>query len=127
MEIWQSAFGYTALTHPVVNDKQRVRVAFLQKADSITVKLVEPIDETSSVYQLSRRGGGLHHLCFRCADLDAEILRLKTLGLSVLAGPQPGPAFDNEPISFVYAGHGLNVELIATDKKTALLKAPSTK
>ena len=44
--------------------------------------------------------------------------------MSVLAAPQPGEAFDNEPIAFVYAGQGLNVELIATDRKAALLDAP---
>ena len=39
----------------------------------------------------------------------------------ILTPPQPGEAFDNELIAFAYAGQGLNVELIETDKKAALL------
>jgi hypothetical protein len=33
----------------------------------------------------------------------------------LLQGPEPGEAFDNRKIAFVYAGDGLNVELIDTD------------
>ena len=71
MEILQSAFGCTALTHPFINDEQRVP-------------------------------------------------------LSVLARPQPGPAIDSEAITIDDAAREPNVELIATDAKTALLNAPST-
>jgi methylmalonyl-CoA/ethylmalonyl-CoA epimerase len=63
------------------------------------------------------RGGGLHHLCFRCESIDTELVRLRELGVRVLQGPEPGEAFENEKIAFVYAGDGLNVELIDTDRR----------
>ncbi|MFO1305239.1 MAG: VOC family protein [Burkholderiales bacterium] len=117
--LWQRAFGYAPMTSPVVNARQRVRVVFLAKEGSIVVKLVEPTDATSPVQAMAARGGGLHHLCFRCDSLDAELGRLQQEGIRLIAGPEPGEAFDNEPIAFVYAGQGLNVELVATDKKAA--------
>ena len=43
--------------------------------------------------------------------------------LRVLAQPQPGEAFENERIAFVYAGDGLNVELIDTERRAARLAA----
>lgn len=122
---WKDAFGYAPMTSPVVNSRQRVRVVFLAKEGSITIKLVEPADPASPVSALAARGGGLHHLCFRCEDISAELLRLQQRGMNRLAAPQPGEAFDNEPIAFVYAGHGLNVELIETSKKAALLARSS--
>ena len=119
--LWGKAFGYVPMTAPVANSRQRVRVVFLAKDGSITIKLVEPTDTLSPVHALAARGGGLHHLCFRCANLNEELARLEQSGMRILADPQPGEAFENEPIAFVYAGQGLNVELIETDRKAALL------
>ena len=119
--LWERAFGYAPMTTPVVNLRQRVRVVFLAKPGSVTIKLVEPSDASSPVHGLAARGGGLHHLCFRCADMADELQRLQGEGMRVIAGPEPGEAFDNEPIAFVYAGQGLNVEIIATEKKARLL------
>ncbi|MCK5153918.1 MAG: hypothetical protein KAQ93_06120 [Spirochaetales bacterium] len=42
-------------------------------------------------------------------------------GLRTLVPPQPENAFKNEDIAFIYAKHGLNIELIDTDKKAKLL------
>lgn len=66
---------------------------------------------------MARRGGGLHHLCFKCEDVDEEIRSFKQKGLRILSAPQPGEAFENERIAFVFAKQGLNVELIDTSKK----------
>jgi len=60
---WKRVFGYNQMTEPVINNRQKVKVVFLSKEKSLTIKLLEPIDETSSVYTFSKRGGGLHHLC----------------------------------------------------------------
>lgn len=117
LPLWEQAFGYTPMTAPVLNTRQRVRVVFLTKPGSLTIKLVEPTDPASPAHGLALRGGGLHHLCFRCDHLDDELRRLTQAGLRVLTPPQPGEAFGNEPIAFLYAGQGLNIELIATDKK----------
>jgi methylmalonyl-CoA/ethylmalonyl-CoA epimerase len=116
---WETVFGYRRMTEPVVNTRQKVRVVFLEKGGSMPVKLIEPTDETSPIFDFANRGGGLHHLCFKCDNLPVELARVKALRLRILAGPQPGEAFENENIAFVYAGNGLNVELIDTDKRAA--------
>jgi methylmalonyl-CoA/ethylmalonyl-CoA epimerase len=122
MEHWQRVFGYEPMTEPVTNTRQKVRVVFLRKEGSIDVKLVEPSDESSPIWTFVSRGGGLHHLCFRCGSLDGELARLNGLGMRTLYLPAPGEAFDNERIAFVYAQHGLNIELIETDKRAKRLQ-----
>lgn len=116
---WERVFGYRQVTDIVVNTRQKVRVVFLEKDNSLQVKLIEPTDETSPIHRFAGRGGGLHHLCFRCEELGQEIDRLTGQGLRVLAAPQPGEAFDNEDIAFIFAQMGLNIELIETDKRAA--------
>ena len=119
---WQDVFGYRQATEKITNTRQKVHVVFLEKAGSIPIKLVEPADPESAVTALAKRGGGLHHLCFRCEDLNKALQHCKDKKLRVLATPQPGEAFDNENIAFVFAKQGLNVELIDTDKRANRLE-----
>ncbi len=122
IEHWKTVFGYEQLTDIVVNSRQKVRVAFLAKEGSLTVKLIQATEAASPVYRFAQRGGGLHHLCFKCAGLEEEMAKLSSLGLRVLVKPQPGEAFDNEDIAFIFDNQGLNIELIATEKKACLRK-----
>ena len=122
---WQSVFGYRQATQVVTNTRQRVHVVFLAKQGSLPVKLIEPVDDESPIAAFTRQGGGLHHLCFRVPSVDAEVARLAAMGLRTLTPPQPGEAFENEPIAFVYVGDGLNVELIDTDRRAGLLATPA--
>ncbi len=114
---WQAMFGYRLCSNIVTNTRQRVRVAFLAKKGSITIKLVEPVDALSPVSTLAAKGGGLHHICFRCDDLRTAIPPLKEKGARLLVGPQPGEAFNNRDIAFLFAGNNLNIELIDTVEK----------
>jgi len=118
---WQNFFGYRQLTNVVINSRHKVKVVFLHKKDSLIVKLLEPLDESSPVFALAKRGGGLHHICFKCDDLTSELEHLKSQGLRVLFPPHPGEAFDNENIALLYAKQGLHIELIDTEKKAELI------
>ena len=114
---WEELFGYTRNSDIVTNTRQKVRVVFLAKKDSVTVKLLEPSDPSSPVFLFARRGGGLHHICFRCEDLELQIPLLKAKGAHLLVPPQPGEAFRNKDIAFLFADNNLNIELIDTSEK----------
>ena len=121
IEHWQSVFGYKQMTEIVINTRQKVRVVFLYKIHSVDIKLIEPTEKSSPVFEYAQKGGGLHHLCFRCDDLNSQLEQFQKLGLRVIAAPQPGEAFENEKIAFVFAKNGLNIELIDTGKRARLL------
>ena len=117
---WTDLFGYTVASETVTNTRQKVRVVFLKKPNSLMIKLIEPTDATSPIYAFARKGGGLHHLCFRCQDIGNEIPLLKSKGARFLVPPEPGEAFLNHNIAFFLAANNLNVELIDTDEKVSL-------
>lgn len=121
IEHWERVFGYSQMTEIVLNTRQKVRVVFMQKEGSLLVKLIEPSDEKSPVYDFAQKGGGLHHLCFKCDNMAEEIEIMKSKGLRVIAPSQPGEAFDNENIAFIFAKQGLNIELIDTEKKAKII------
>jgi methylmalonyl-CoA/ethylmalonyl-CoA epimerase len=115
---WESVFGYRQMTQIIENTRQKVRVAFLSKDDGLLIKLIEPVDKNKSEKSPNLRGGGFHHICFKCSDIESEIDSLKKKGLILLVPPQPGEAFNNKEIAFLLARNGLNIELIDTEEKS---------
>lgn len=122
IEQWKTVFGYTQYTEIVENTRQKVRVVFMQKKNSLLVKLLEPSNDKSPIYEFSKRGGGLHHLCFKCDNVDNAIESLKGKKMRLITRPEPGEAFNNEMIAFMLGQNGLNVELIDTDLKSCLIR-----
>lgn len=118
---WNNVFDYTQMTRIVENRLQKVKVVFLMKEDSLTIKLIEPLESNLSLRNFVKRGGGFHHVCFKCPNLNEKIDELKKKGLILLVQPQPGEAFNNNNIAFLLAKNGINIELIDTDEKYGLL------
>lgn len=121
IDYWKRVFGYNQMTRVVENSLQRVKVVFLNKEDSIIIKLIEPLEGNQSLITFVNRGGGFHHICFKCSDMNNQLQELKKEGLLTLVPPQPGEAFNNHNIAFLLARYGLNIELIDTDEKAGLL------
>jgi len=115
---WERSFGYTRRSDIVLNAREQVRVVFLAKEGSVIVKLVEPVGAESPVFAFARRGGGLHHLCFRCENIDAGVSKLKDEGALCLKPPEPGEAFNNNKIAFLLIKNNLNIELVDSAEKT---------
>ena len=118
---WEKVFDYSQMTGIVINSLQKVKVVFLEKEGSLVVKLIEPLEDNKSLVNFVSRGGGFHHLCFKCENIDDGVKDLKDKGLITLVPPQPGEAFNNHEIAFLLAKYGINVELIDTDEKAEIL------
>jgi len=71
--------------------EQKVRVGFLPIGDT-RLELLEPTSPESPIGRhLSKRGAGLHHLCFQVEDIEASMEQLQAAGYRLLSTePQPG-------------------------------------
>ncbi|HLP72151.1 MAG TPA: VOC family protein [Bacteroidales bacterium] len=118
---WNNVFGYQRMTSTVINTHQKVKVTFLRKEGSITVKLIEPLPDNKSLLNFVAHNGGFHHLCFRCENINRTVTELTSKGLRLLAPPQPGEAFNNNNIAFLFASQGINIELIETGEKASVI------
>ena len=69
----------------------QTRTAFLP-LPATRIELVHPLDGQGPIQTfLDKRGGGLHHLCFRTDDLDGDVARLRAKGYRFTTdGPTPG-------------------------------------
>lgn len=121
INFWGKMFGYKQMTEIIENSRQQVKVVFLSKENSMTIKLIEATENNQSLQNFVNKGGSFHHLCFKCENIDEKIPELKEKGLIPLVKPQPGEAFNNHNIAFLLSRSGINIELIDTDEKAGIL------
>ncbi|MEP6590507.1 MAG: methylmalonyl-CoA epimerase [Gemmatimonadota bacterium] len=77
------------------------------------VELLEPVDPDSPIAKfLARRGPGIHHICYRVADLDAALAACRAQGYQ-LVDEQPRTGAGGCRIAFVHpkATDGILIEL----------------
>ena len=101
-----------AVEHVETVETQGVRTAFLPVGDS-RLELLEPTGPESPVAKhIEKRGEGIHHICFRVADIDAELANLKAKGYR-LVNEAPVPGAHGCRVAFLHpsAGGGVLIEL----------------
>lgn len=92
MSFWRDLLGLALVKTAVVQD-QGVKAALLKAGES-EIELLEPLSPESGVGRfLSRRGGGLHHVCFETEDVQAELNQARAKGIQLIdQQPRPGLA-----------------------------------
>ena len=66
------------------------------------IELVHPLNDEGPIAGfLEKKGGGLHHLCFRSDDIEADIERLKAKGYQFLSDA-PYPGAHNSRVIFIH-------------------------
>lgn len=66
------------------------------------VELLEPLTPESPIAKfLARRGPGIHHLCYRVADLDAAVARCRAAGYQ-LVDQEPRAGAGGRRIAFLH-------------------------
>lgn len=67
-----------------------------------SIELIHPLNGEGPVQAfLDKKGGGMHHLCFRSDDLDADIARLKEKGYQFLS-EEPSIGAHNCRVIFIH-------------------------
>jgi len=67
-----------------------------------SIELVHPLNDEGPIKTyLEKKGGGLHHLCFRSDDIDADIARLKEKGYRFLSD-EPSIGAHNCRVIFIH-------------------------
>ena len=105
------ALGLT-IEHIETVETQGVRTAFLAAGDAM-IELLEPLGPQSTVAKfIEKRGEGIHHICFRVDDIDAQLARLQEQGYRLInASPVPGAHGCRVAFLHPSAGNGVLIEL----------------
>jgi methylmalonyl-CoA/ethylmalonyl-CoA epimerase len=98
---------------------QKVRVAFLRPGtpEEAQIELVEPAGADSPVTRfLEQGGGGLHHLCYEVADLNAHLTRMRARGCRLAKPPAAAVAFGGRRIAWMLTPQNLLLEFLEQAK-----------
>jgi len=67
-----------------------------------SIELVHPLNDEGPIKgYLEKKGGGLHHLCFRSDDIEADVERLKAKGYQFLS-EAPSLGAHNSKVIFIH-------------------------
>jgi len=111
LSFYQDALGLE-LSHVEPNEEQGVIVAFLPAGKS-EVELVEPVESDTGVARfLSKRGPGLHHICFEVDDIQTTLDRLAARGVELI-NREPIIGTGGKKAAFIHphSTHGVLIEL----------------
>ena len=100
------------IDHVETVETQRVKTAFLSVGDS-NLELLEPTSPDSPIAKfIEKRGGGIHHLCFRVDDIEAQLVQLQAKGYRLI-NEAPVPGAHGCRVAFLHpaAGNGVLIEL----------------
>lgn len=100
------------MTHLEEVKEQESIVAFLPTGGS-EVELVKPTTETSGVAKyLTKRGPGMHHICFEVDDIEATLAQMRAKGVKLI-NETPTIGAGGKKIAFVHPSstNGVLVEL----------------
>lgn len=95
-----------------LDDADGARIAGLAAGESL-VELLQPEESDSPIGKfLSKRGPGIHHICFAVDDLDGTLARCRAAGLRLI-DQVPRIGAEGKRIAFLHPAstHGVLVEL----------------
>ncbi len=93
-------FGLTYEGSEDVSESQTTTAFF--PVEGTSIELVHPLDGQGAIASyLEKRGPGIHHLCFRSDDLDADVARLREKGYQFLSD-EPSLGAHNARIIFIH-------------------------
>jgi len=111
LDFWEDALGLNVSHIEEVLDQESI-VAFLPSGES-EVELVEPTSETSGVAKyLTKRGPGMHHICFEVDDIRVALTNLKRHGVHLI-NEEPTIGTGGKQIAFIHpkSTSGVLIEL----------------
>lgn len=116
LNFWQEALGLP-LEHVEEIAEQETAVAMMPVGES-EVELVQPTSENSGMAKyMTKRGPGLHHICFEVDDIEATLTELKAKGIRLI-NEEPVVGAGGKKVAFVHpkSASGVLVELSQSEQ-----------
>jgi methylmalonyl-CoA/ethylmalonyl-CoA epimerase len=107
-------FGGRARSGVIHDPRQTAYVQFLElDGDPVFLELVAPDGPDSRLANaLAKKGGGLNHLCYAAADIEAACRDLRDRGLFLLQAPVEAAAFPGRRIAWLIGRDHIPIELV---------------
>lgn len=107
--------GYSV--EEIVNDDtQKTKICFLRKESEVSIELVEPYPENTTMLNMLKKGATPYHICYTVPDVQTSYEELKELGFTPLFVPVAAPAFNNRLICYFWKKDIGLLEIVEEEK-----------
>jgi len=110
---FEGALGYEIRSEVIHDPVQTAYCQFLKLPGYPPyLELVAPDGDESKLTGALARGGGLNHLCYAVADIEAACARLAARNMVMIQTPLPAVAFPGRRIAWLMDENRLLIELV---------------
>jgi len=111
-------YGYKCQKNIFLDTSRRIRLALLVSSNNFRVELIQPIDEKSPSYDFMKKGGGIHHICYRVSDIEKTISDLRKEDHLFITRPSEAILMDEQRVAFLFSKKDKQIiELIEISEK----------
>jgi methylmalonyl-CoA/ethylmalonyl-CoA epimerase len=112
LKVYTEALGLK-LSTVEVNEPYKVKIAFIPVGETL-VELIQPTAEGTMISNfLMEKGEGIHHIAFKVDDLEADLAKLKAMGIPLIdEKPQPGGLGARVAFMHPDAANSVSIELL---------------
>ena len=91
------------VSEPVPQPDHGVTTVFIELPNT-RVELITPLGDRSPIAAFLERNpfGGIHHVCYEVADIQAAVRDLAARGVRILGGGEPKIGAHGKPVVFVH-------------------------
>jgi methylmalonyl-CoA/ethylmalonyl-CoA epimerase len=114
---YTACFSLRAVGGRVVDPLQDVELQFLEDECGTRLELIRPLTADSPAARALKHGGGLNHICYRVADLEASVQALVAHDAKVVREPLPAVAFNGRRVAFLYTRQRELVEFVEAERR----------
>jgi methylmalonyl-CoA/ethylmalonyl-CoA epimerase len=102
MAVYGNGLG-AEVSAPLAQPEHGVTVAFVTLPNT-KIELLEPLGANSPIAAFLERNasGGIHHVCYEVADIEAARDRLEAAGARVLGDGEPRTGAHGKPVLFLH-------------------------
>jgi methylmalonyl-CoA/ethylmalonyl-CoA epimerase len=114
---YTSSFGLREVGGRVIDPLQDVELQFLEDERGARLELIRPLTADSPAARSLKHGGGVNHICYRVADLEASVRMLVEHDAKVVREPLPAVAFNGRRVAFLYTRQRELVEFVEAERR----------
>lgn len=96
---------------PITDPIQKVKVAFVN-LHGTTLELLEPLNESSPIYNNLVNNNKLCHICFEVNNIENAVKNGQKNGFHIIQKPVPAIALGNKKVCFLFHKNYHIVELL---------------
>ena len=106
------SLGFKVDKEIYIDKEQKVKVGLAYSDNDIIMELLEPLDESSPIWNFHKNGGGLHHYCIEVENIDKYNEYIKKNKLGYILTKKTTSIFDKRKVSFFMTRTKNIIELI---------------